>query len=268
MSVVSSRCLAFALSTRWVDEVGYADAEHVEDKHRCGEEAHADGVRQGADDGGDEEDCQDGIPNVSDEELCVDDAEEREEEDEDWELKGDAQAEYDREEELGVVINSDDGVEAFAEVKDEDFESTREDPVISEPGTGQEEADGGSHEREDVASLVGVHARRDEEPKLVEDEGRGEDCSTEKSGLEIEVESVGGMGEVEGDVEVVEGFLDDVVEPLVEGVGDGEACEEIEDGVDDAFAKLGEMLHEGHAGEFCAIGDGGAHPIQGVEFSH
>ena len=77
----------------------------------AGEEAHADGVRQGADDGGDDEDDEDGVADVLEEELCVDDAEEREEEDEDRKLKADAEAEDDGEEEAGVVLDGEDGVE-------------------------------------------------------------------------------------------------------------------------------------------------------------
>ncbi len=66
------------------------------------------------------------------------------------------------------------------------------------------------------------------------------------------------MGVVEGDVEIVERLLNDAVELDVEGVGHAEADEQIEGGVDEALAELGEMLHEAHAGEFGAVGDGGA----------
>ncbi len=162
------------------------------------------GSGSGADDGGDHEDDEDGVADVLDEEFGVDDAEEREEEDEDGQLEGDAEAEDDGEEEAGVVLDGNDGVEVFAEVADEDLEGAGKHPVIAEPGSGEEEADGRGHEREDVALLVGVHAGRDEEPDLVEDEGRGEDGSADERGLEVEVERVGGVGEVERDVEIVE----------------------------------------------------------------
>ena len=113
-----------------------------------------------------------------------------------------------------------------------------------------------------------VHAGGDEEPDLIEDEGAGDDGAAEEGGLEIEVEGVGGVGEVERDVEIVERLLDDAVEALVEDVGDGEADEEIDDGVDEALAELVEVLHEGHAGEFGAVGYGGAGPVYRIEVSH
>ena len=69
---------------------------------------------------------------------------------------------------------------------------------------------------------------------------------------------VGGVGEVERDVESSSGLLDEAEEPLVEDVGDGEADEEVDDGVDEALAELFEVLHQAHAGEFGAVGDGGA----------
>ena len=187
-----------------VDEEGDADADEVEDKHGAGEEAHADGVRRGADDGGDEEDDQDGVADVLEEELAVDDAEEGEEEDEDGQLEADAEAEDDGEEEAGVVLDGDDGVEALAEVEDEDLDGAGQDPAVAEPGAGEEEADGGAHEGEDVFLLVGVHAGRDEEPDLVEDEGAGEDGAADEGGLEVEVEASVGWVIVERDVEVVE----------------------------------------------------------------
>ena len=52
----------------------------------------------------------------------------------------------------------------------------------------------------------------------------------------------------------------------MEDVGDGEADEQIDDGVDEALAELFEVLHQAHAGEFGAVGDGGAGAID--EISH
>ena len=247
-----------------MDEEGDAYADEVENQHGAGEEAHADGVGRGADDGRDDEDGEDGVADVLDEELGVDDAEEREEEDEDGEFEGDAEAEDDGEEEVGVVLDGEDGVEVFAEATDQDFECAGKDPVVAEPCAREEEHDGGGHEGDDVALLVGVHAGCDEEPDLIEDEGRGEDDAAVEGGLEVEVEWIGGVGVVEGDVEVVERLLDDAVEPDVKGVGDAEADEEIDGGVDEALAELGEMLHEAHAGEFGAVGDGCANAVDQI----
>jgi len=206
-----------------MDEEGDAYADQIEDQHGAGEEAHADGVGRGADDGGDDEDGEDGVADVLDEELGVDDAEEGKEEDEDGEFEGDTEAEDDGEEEVGVVLDGENGVEVFAEPADQDLERTRKYPVVSEPCAGQEEDDGGRHEGNDVALLVGVHSRRDEEPELVEDEGRGEDDAAVEGRLEVEVEGIGGVGVVECYVEVVEWLLDDAVETHVKGVGNAEA---------------------------------------------
>jgi hypothetical protein len=252
-----------------VDEVGDGDADHIEGEHGGGEEAHAEGVGGGADDGGDDEDGEDGVADVGDEEFGVDDAEEGEKEDKDGQFEGDAEAEDDGEEEAGVVLGGDDGVEVFAEVEDEDLHGSGEDPVVAEPRSCEEEDDGGGHEGDDVALLVGVHAGRDEEPELIEDEGAGEDGSEDEGGFEVEVEGVGGVEDAEAaEAERGVGRHDVAVEFDVEGVGDGEADEEITDGVDEALAELGEMLHEAHAGELGAIRDGGSDAVDGVEISH
>ena len=64
------------------------------------------------------------------------------------------------------------------------------------------------------------------------------------------------MGVVEFDAELVERSLDKAVEALVEGVRDDEADGEIDGRVHDALAQLFEMLHEAHAGQLGALGDG------------
>src|SRR5580693_3790756 len=171
---------------------GYAD--EVEDEHGAGEEAHADGIGHGADDRGDDEDRKDGVAEVAEEKPRVDNAEEREEEDEDGELEADAQTKDDREEEAGVVIDGDHVVEVLAEVEDEDLDGSREDPAIAEPCAAEKEEYGRSHEGEDVLFLVGIHAGGDEEPDLVQDEGAGEDGAADEGGFDDEVDRIRGMG--------------------------------------------------------------------------
>ena len=56
------------------------------------------------------------------------------------------------------------------------------------------------------------------------------------------------MSVVESDAELVERGLDDAVEPHTKDPGDAEANKEVADGVDEALAELGEVLHQGHAG--------------------
>ncbi len=188
--------------------------------------------------------------------LRADDAEQGEEEDEDRHLKADAEAENDGEEEAGVLLDGDHGVELVAEADDEDFERAGQDEEVAEGRAGEEQADGGGHEGNDEAPLFLVEAGRDEEPDLIEDEGRGEDGSADERDLQVEVQRVHGVGVVELDAELVERGLDEAVEALVEGVGDDEADGEIDGGVDDALAQLLEVLHQAHAGEFGALGDG------------
>jgi hypothetical protein len=77
-------------------------------------------------------------------------------------------------------------MEAFAEAEDEDLDGIfGQDVVVAEPGAAEEEADGGRHERPDVFLFVLVHAGRDEEPDLVEDEGAGDDGAADERGLEV-----------------------------------------------------------------------------------
>src|SRR5436305_1050796 len=110
-------------AARWVDEECNAHAEHVENEHGRSEQAHADRVRRRADDRGDQEDSQDGVADVLEQELGVDNAEQREEEDENGQLERNAEAKDDREEESGIVLDREDRVEGFAEVQDKNLDS-------------------------------------------------------------------------------------------------------------------------------------------------
>ena len=62
---------------------------------------------------------------------------------------------------------------------------------------------------------------------------------------------------------LVERGLDKAVETLMEGVGDDEADAEIDGGVDETLAQLLQVLHQAHAGELRALGDGVARFVDG-----
>ena len=145
-----------------------------------------------------------GVADVLPEELGADDAEQGEEEDEDRQLEADAQAEDDGEKEAGVLLDGDHRVELLAEVDDEDLERAGQHEKVAEACAGKEQADGGRHERNDKAPLLLVEPGRDEEPHLIEDEGRGEDGSAEQRHLEVRVQRIHGVGEAELDAELVE----------------------------------------------------------------
>ena len=66
-------------------------------------------------------------------------------------------------------------------------------------------------------------------------------------------------------MQVVEGLLDDAVETAMEELGDDEADDQVDEGVDDALAQLFEVLHQAHAGEFCAVGDSFAGPVVSIQ---
>ncbi len=72
------------------------------------------------------------------------------------------------------------------------------------------------------------------------------------------------MGVVELDAELSERGLDKAVEALVEGVCNDKAESEIDRGVNDALAELFKMLHEAHAGQLGALGDGLAGFLDGL----
>src|ERR1017187_168075 len=243
-------------------------AEEVEEEHGAGEEAHAEGILHGADDGGHDEDGENGVTEVAQQEFGVDDAEESKEEDEDGQFKADAQAEDDGEKEACVFVDGEDRLEAFSESEDENANGIFDDVVVAEPCTAEEEADGGAHKRPDILLFVLVHAGRDEEPDLVEDERAGDDGTADERGFEIEVERVSGMRVVKAKMEVVQRLLDDFVELHAEDPADGEAAAQEHQGAHDALAQLFEVLHQAHAGEFCAVGDGFAGPVEGVGISH
>src|ERR1017187_6004139 len=177
-----------------------AYAKEIQDEHWAGKEAHAEGIGHGTDDGRDQKNGEDGVTEVAQQELGVHNAEEGKEEDEDGEFETDAKPEDDGQEEAGVLVDGEDGVELLSEAEDEDLDGAFDDEAVAEPGAAEEESDSSAHERPDVFLFVLVHARRDEEPDLVEDERAGEDSAADERGLEQQVERVGGVlvVEVEG----------------------------------------------------------------------
>ena len=59
-------------------------------------------------------------------------------------LKADAEAEDDREEEAGVLLDGDHRVEVAAEVDDEDLERAGQHEEVAEGRAGEKQADGGA----------------------------------------------------------------------------------------------------------------------------
>ena len=168
------------LPTRWVGEEGYSYAEQVENKQGTSEEAHAKGIGKGANYARDYENDDDAVAKVAEEKLGVNNTEQGQKEHEDWEFKGDAQAKNDCQKESGIVLDREDRVEAMAKIEDQDLDGARQNPAVAEIRTGEEEADGGRHEGPNVALLMGIHAGRDEEPNLKEDERTGQDSATDE----------------------------------------------------------------------------------------
>ena len=108
LSEVHATFACLALRRAGMNEERYAYADHIQNKHRRGEEAHADGSGSGTDDRGDQEDSEDRIANVPDKKLARRRCRRGEEEDEDRQLEGDAESEDHSEEEAGVVVDRDD----------------------------------------------------------------------------------------------------------------------------------------------------------------
>src|SRR5690242_88704 len=124
-------------------EVRHSHADHIKGEHGQGEEAHRNWAGIRADHRGNNKDDQDGIADMFEQKFSVHDAEQRKEEDHDGELEGDTQTENDGKKKAGVLFDRDDRMEIFAEVADENLESAGEDPAITEPCAGEEEAEGG-----------------------------------------------------------------------------------------------------------------------------
>ena len=184
----------------------------------------------------------------------------------DGQLEADAETENDGEKEAGVVLDGDDGVELAAKTEDEDAQRAGENEEVTEAGTGEKEADGGGHEGNDEAFLFLIETGGDEQPDLIEDEGRGENGSADEAHLQIQVHRVHRVEEVQfvdGQVEFFERCGNDSVELLAEAEGDEEADGEIDCRVDDALAELFEVLHQAHAGKLGALGDGLASLVDG-----
>src|SRR5208283_4706420 len=159
-------------------------------------------------------------------------------------------------EESGVLLNGDDGVEFAAETEDEDLERSRQNEEVAEARAGKEEADGGGHKRNDKAPFLLVEAGRDEEPHLIEDEGRGEDGAADQRNLQIQVQRIHRVRVVQLDAQFVERGLNEAVETFMEHVGDEKADGKKNCGVNNALAELFEVLHEAHARKFRALRDG------------
>src|SRR5665213_1067901 len=245
-----------------------ADAQEVERQHGAGEQAHRDRAGVRADDGGDDEDGQHGVAEVPQQELRVHDAEQREKEDQDGKLETDAQAENDREKKPRVLVDGDDGMKVGPEGADQGLERDGQQPVIAHKCANQKERHRRQHERPDIFLLVLIHAGRDEEPYLVQNEWRRQDRASEERGLDVEVDRVCGVRVVEALVDIGERLLDDVVQLDMKGPGYGKAPGEEVEAVQDAFAQLFQVLHQAHAGKIGAVADGFARVVDGIEISH
>src|SRR5580698_5088408 len=138
------RCSLFGFAARWMEVPGDTDADEVETEHRNSVDAHGPGIGAGGDDGGHQEYGKNRVADVFPEKAWAHDAEERQEEDEDRHFKTDAKAKNDGEEEAGVLLNGDHGIELAAEVNDEDFESSGKHEEIAEAGAQQKESDSGA----------------------------------------------------------------------------------------------------------------------------
>ena len=140
------------------------------------------------------------VANVLPEKARAHDAKHRQEEDQHGHLKTDAEAENHRQEEAGVFLDGDHRVEFAAEVDDEDFERAGQYVAIAEKSAGEKQTDGRDHERHNESASPLVEAGGDEEPHLVEDEGRSDDRSADQRNLQVQVQRIHGMGVVELDV--------------------------------------------------------------------
>ena len=248
---------------------GYADAEEVEHEHRCREDTHGENVRRWRDDGRDDEDDEDRVAQVSPQETCVHDAEKSQKHDQNGQFERDSEPENDGQEEVCVFIDFYQRVEVFIE-REQEVQGAGEDPAVAEVRSGEKQAHRGEHEGGDEALFLLVESRGDEEPDLIQHEGRGDDAACHEADLQVHVEAVDGVVVVQHgrlvvlDKRVLDRPLHQAIDLLVKAIGDEEADDEVDDRMHEAATELLEVLEQAHAGQFGAFGNRAAGAIQEI----
>ena len=90
---------------------------------------------------------------------------------------------------------------------------------VAEGRAGQKQPHRGRHEGNHKPPLFLVEPRRNEQPHLEEDEGRGQNRSADQRNLQVQVQRVHGVGEDQRLADVVERRLDEADEPVVKDPG-------------------------------------------------
>ncbi len=246
-----------------------SDTEQVKNQQWSRKDEHGQRIGSGRNDGRNHEDDENSVADVLPQELRTHDAEEREEQDKDGQLKGDAQAQDHSEKEIGVLVYLDQRPEFVAE-GEEKVERAGEDPAIAEVSAGKKQADRRRHERHHITLLILVEPGRDEQPYLVQHKGRSQNASAHEADLQVHVEAVNRIVNDELRRETVllerEGdrSLHQVVDLLVEAIGHEKSHDDEDSRADETTTQLLEVLEKAHSGKFGALGYGGSGTIQNV----
>src|SRR5207245_8453400 len=106
---------------------------------------------------------EDAIADVAPHPTRANDAQQRKEKNQDGKLENDPKAQNHREEQIGVFVDRDHGLE-LAAVTDQKIESGGVDELVSEYASRREQEHGCAHKGEHVAFFVAVEAGGDEHP--------------------------------------------------------------------------------------------------------
>src|SRR5580698_5795532 len=232
-----------------MDQVGDPNTHQVEHQHGSRKYAHRQHVGGGGNDRGDDENEQDRVADILPQPPCGHQSEKGQKEDQDRELKGDSQTQDHRHEEFRVLAQSHHRPELSA-VANKEVESARINIVVAEKSAGKKKSDRGCHEGQDVALFLAVEAGRDEQPNLVKDERRGQDGAPDEADLDKEIERVDRVQIDQMRIQIVrfergdDRLLHERKQLLPEAIGNEESNDQVQSGMNNAFAQFLQVLQE------------------------
>src|SRR5258708_3329308 len=151
-------------------QVAGEHADEEKQPHRDREQQHVKNVRRRRDDGGEDSYAENGIPGIVEQELGRGNAQQRQEENDDREVKDEADAKNAVDEKVKVVGNGEQRLEVIvAADADQEFQGEPERKEVGEEPPGDEKTRGNEDKRGGEAPFFLIEAGGDERPHLKKD---------------------------------------------------------------------------------------------------
>ena len=221
----------------------------VEQKQRRVHAQHGHRRGVGRDNGGDDHEHHVHVAPGTAERRVGDDAEDRQVEHDERQLKGHAEADHEQELEVDVVGCLGQNVADGLGLADEEAERGLENHEVAEQRADVEERHGGEERGHDPLALLGLEGRKEEREDLPDDERRADDDGALERHAEANREAAERAGDVVATIgqELADRVLENVDDRGRGEVHDERRSEKRNDDDRQAAAKLSDMVEERHA---------------------